>query len=904
MKILLVDDDAGVVQSLSALLQGVPEHEVRTAATGGQALQSAMAMGGVDLLITDVVMEPMDGFTLRDHVTNRFPSSRTIFISGYDLTDYAGQTANHQVLAKPIDKADLLAAIDREFGTVAASGEAAPAEPVIEVSPEAAEPEPTAAEAEPIPQIPPAPEPALELASVAEPEPALESAPTAEPEPALEMAPAAQPEAVPQPAAVSVTHPVAVPRVAAVPQVAAGAGPRAVAVPKATPAATPIAVPKVAAVPQVAATPRAAVAAAQPKAVAQPTASPAPQATATPRAVPVGQPKAVAQPTATAVPRAVPAAVQPTATPRVAGQPAAAVPTAPQPVARAAQPTAIPRVAAAAQPTVKPQAPAAVAAATPVVPPPSAAGDESVPPADTSLIGQTIGSYQIISLLGAGRWGSVYLAMQTSINRQVGLKVLAASQSHDETAKARFLGDARAKAHVQNPSILAVYEAGEASGHTFYAHEYVDGRNLAEIQRSGERLDEPTGLKVLKVTAEGLNYLNANHIPHSPPLANSVYLSKDGHPRVANLATQLADDQLPLDQEIQMLGRTMLSVLPSIQKVSPGFRALLSRMVQSGPQAVTSWVALIQGIKALEPKVIPAEAAKITAQDRAAIEAVEAARKAQKRSLYLNIGGLASLVLLAAFSLWWFLGSNERNMDEQVHIPAGNFTFGSGQTAQTGEFWIDKYEVTIGQYAKFVQALEENPHSKYDDPRQPPRKTATMHKPPDWNIYYGRARQGNAIHSVPSDLNMPAIMVDWWDAYAYAKWKGRELPTEEEWEKAARGTNGFIYPWGNEFDPRKANSSEGYVAQDPGKKASVDGFNYWGPVDKQRDKSPFGVLGMAGNVAEWTATWSADKKHPIIKGGSFMSTDVRLDKRVDNVSPDIAQENIGFRTISHKPPEK
>src|SRR5260221_3462832 len=115
MKILLVDDDAAIVQSLAAILQGLPDHDVRGATRGGQALQTAMAMGGIDLLITDVVMEPMDGFTLRDQIASRYPNARTIFITGFDLSDYAAQTANHQVLAKPIDQAGLLAAIAREM---------------------------------------------------------------------------------------------------------------------------------------------------------------------------------------------------------------------------------------------------------------------------------------------------------------------------------------------------------------------------------------------------------------------------------------------------------------------------------------------------------------------------------------------------------------------------------------------------------------------------------------------------------------------------------------------------------------------------------------------------------------------------------------------------------------------
>lgn len=666
MRILLVDDDAGVVDSLAAMLRQMPGSEVRTAANGGQALQAAHAWGGVDVLITDVVMEPMDGFTLRDHVAGRYPAARVIFISGYDLSDYGAQTANHLLLTKPVEQADLFAAV--------AQGSRA------------------------------------------------ESA----------------------------------------------------------------------------------------------------------------------------------------------------------------------------------VAPAAAAGASEAVPP---ARKVVAPAIDGEMVGQTVGTYQIERVLAEADGVSVFRALQTSINRRVSLSLLSGDKATDPAARAQFLGDARAKAHVQHPAILAVYEAGEANGQVFYSQEAVDGQALAELHAAGGHLDEPSALKVLRAAGEGLSYLHLNQIPHSLIAASDVYLGSSGGARVANLATNGVETHETVEAEIQALGRIVLSVLPPVQTVSIGLRTLLNRMVHAGPQGVGSWAALLQGIQALEPKIIPAEAAKISAQDLAAIAAVDAARRAQKRALYLNVGGMLAIVLIAAGVAWYFLAPNERTHDESIRIPAGAFIFDGGQSVELPEFWIDKYEVSIGQYAKFVKFLEEHPTSEFDHPRQPRIKTADMHKPKDWAIYIGRAREGNAIHSVPSDMNMPAIMVDWWDAYAYAKWRGRELPTEQEWEKAGRGTQGFLYPWGNDFDPKKVNSGSDFVMSDPGAPGKIDGFNYWGPVDRQPDKSPFGVVGMAGNVAEWTATWTKDNKYPIIKGGSYMSKDVQLDKRSDTVPPNTAQENIGFRTVSHSSPK-
>jgi formylglycine-generating enzyme required for sulfatase activity len=413
-------------------------------------------------------------------------------------------------------------------------------------------------------------------------------------------------------------------------------------------------------------------------------------------------------------------------------------------------------------------------------------------------------------------------------------------------------------------------------------------------------------LKVLRVVAEGLAYLSANRIPHYPPDAASVSIGKDRQPHLANVATHTSDEQLTPEQEIQTLGRIMLSVLPAVQSLSPGLRDLLKGMVQTGPQSLTTWGEILQNIKALEPKVVPVEAAKISAQDRAAIAAVELARKQQKRALYLSVGSVVSLLVLVGWLVYFMLHSNERNLEEQVDIPAGDFLFANGDQKTLPEFWIDKYEVTFGQYAKFVKALEGHPTTEFDDPRQPRIKNSSMHKPDNWPIYYQNALQGRAVHSTPIDLNCPVVEVDYWDAYAYAKWKGRELPTEEEWEKAARGLKGLTYPWGEQFDAKKVNSGIDFDPNHPDAKGGADGYNFWNPVDKiQGDRSPFGVIGMAGNVREWTATWDPGKKRPIVKGGSFKSKDVSLSQSVP-MDASTVDEAIGFRTVSHTapPPKK
>lgn len=699
MKILLVDDDPSVIQALFPLLKANPEYEVRVATNGEKAIEQAAAAGGVDILVSDVVMEPMDGFTLRDEFKVRFPSTRTIFITGFDLSDYPDQTKGHLVLAKPVGIEELTKAIDAVAALLRH-----PAPAVSAVAPPAA------------------------------------------------TVRASQPTAAPKPSAGPVSHPVA--------------------------------------------------------------------------------------------------AVLP--------------------------------------------------------------GDQ--------LIGMTFGNYRLIRQLGVGSWGPVYGAVQSNMNRPVALQLLDERRSASSDDRARFLAEASAKANVQHPHILSVYEAGEAHGRVFYTREFIEGDHLGSYIGKGRTVDDMTALRIARVVAEGLSHLNAHKNAHLPLDAAAIYVDPSGNPRLANIATA-SDVHPPTPLEIKTLSRILLQVLPGSMAQDPGLQAMLVKMQHEGVDGFPSWGALLQQIKALEPKVIPADAIKLTAQDQAAIRAVDLAKKSQKRQLVIGIVSFfLFLWAVAAFIAWkFFLSTGERSHEEMVLIPAGEFIYQDGEQKTVEKpFWISKHETTMGQYAAFLKYLEENPDqaTAFDHPKQPPGKS---HKPKDWDIWYGRASSPlskyRVARFVPVDLNMPVFNVDFWDAWAFAKWKGQRLPTEVEWEKAARGVDGRLYPWGNTENFRKTNSAADYqINPGPHHKAKSDGHIWFAPVDALRDdKSPYGVIGMAGNVYEWTDTW-ADNKYPVIRGGSFMSVykdgpqkgqpDVRITRRAANVDPEVFDVFIGFRTASDTPPEK
>ncbi len=153
------------------------------------------------------------------------------------------------------------------------------------------------------------------------------------------------------------------------------------------------------------------------------------------------------------------------------------------------------------------------------------------------------------------------------------------------------------------------------------------------------------------------------------------------------------------------------------------------------------------------------------------------------------------------------------------------------QTLSLPEFYLDQTPVTNAEYKKFLDA---NPG------QSAPFLAAAIAQSFNWDK--------TARTFPPSRDQYPAVLVTWQQANAYCKWVGGRLPTEAEWEKAARGTDGRIYPWGNEWDVSKANTAESRRED----ATSVGQF--------PTGASPYGALDMVGNVWQWTN--SLDKPYP------------------------------------------
>lgn len=544
-------------------------------------------------------------------------------------------------------------------------------------------------------------------------------------------------------------------------------------------------------------------------------------------------------------------------------------------------------------------------------------GETEMPPDE--MVGQTLGMYQIEAKIGESRWGSIYRAKQTNMGRLVRLYTLDPGRARDQSQVQEFIGDASAKANVDHPDVFAVYEAGEGQGCYFYSCEYDPCSTLEQIREQGSRLDEETALQVLKTSAEVLGSFSRTGMQHHPVTAKSILIDEHGRTRIANIATHEKGTSTDFAEESRRLAEIVGGMLPETPGEGElGLRDLLESLRNgTGPQ---SWAALIQKTVELEPKVAPEDAYKLDAQERAAIKSIEEAKKKRQRNLILS--SAVSLTLLAVIlgTIYYIIslarGTTAKAFNEMVEIPAGEFVYQEGEKVTLPTFYIDKHAVTIAQYAEFLDHLEKNPEDaeKFAHPDQPKGKS---HIPNGWADmdqlsppmpgYYTRAKRWGRYHKAPLDVNSPVFGVDWYDAYAYAKWKGRRLPTEQEWEKAARGTDGRKYPWGNEPDPKRANTSADFNPN-PDLGGEIDGFKRWSPVDAiMADQSPYGVIGMGGNVSEWTATLDQDprmasSKIPVIRGGNWRNPDPSVTRRVLLITELQSDDALGFRTASDEAP--
>ncbi len=271
--------------------------------------------------------------------------------------------------------------------------------------------------------------------------------------------------------------------------------------------------------------------------------------------------------------------------------------------------------------------------------------------------------------------------------------------------------------------------------------------------------------------------------------------------------------------------------------------------------------------------------------------------------------------------------TTEKDAMTVLFIPAGNFLLGSSdqdaaaqedekpqQTIALDAFWIDQTEVTVAQFQDFVNATGYVTDAEKGCCAGDFAKIGGMVFAPDprltTNASWRLPEGGGAPEALP---RRPVVQVSWNDAQAYCAWAGRRLPTEAEWDKAARGVEGLVYPWGEMFDGRKTNYCDAQCGVAWRDAVYDDGHSRTSNVGNFVDGAgPFGLLDASGNVREWVQDFydfrgyyrypEANPRGPesgeghVLRGGSWLDTADRVRASARAFLPPDGRDDVtGFR---------
>ena len=505
-----------------------------------------------------------------------------------------------------------------------------------------------------------------------------------------------------------------------------------------------------------------------------------------------------------------------------------------------------------------------------------------------------LGRYKIEAHLGTGAFADVYKATDQTLDRTVALKVLKPTLIADGEAFSRFVREAKITANLFNPHTATVLDLGEADGHYFLAMRYVDGRSLEKILAAGRGLSWDEALKITEQIGGALDFAHKKGLVHRDVKPQNILISNDEEGAVltdfglvramatsgmtttgsflgtpAYMAPEIwegkdataATDQYALACVlVEMLtgkvlfdGKTPPAVMakhfqtPSLPPDLPehvviALQRALARSSAERHESIHAFIDSLDDLPQkprLEPRPVPKRPAR-------KVDGAQPQKQKVKRDLvsgsHLQIRGNRLTVTLATGIDLAF-----------VRIPAGEFLMGTGafggffidngpqHKVDLPQYWIGKAPVTNIQYRTFVKA--------------------TGYLAPDyWG--HGKIPKGMEEH--------PVTEVAWDDARAFCQWASKligasilletiHLPSEAEWEKAARGTDGREYPWGNQEPDKFLCNYDNNV----GDTSAVGSYSPAGD-------SPYGCVDMAGNVWEWTS--SSYEKYP------FLGKDGRQDE--------------------------
>ena len=541
---------------------------------------------------------------------------------------------------------------------------------------------------------------------------------------------------------------------------------------------------------------------------------------------------------------------------------------------------------------------------------------------------QQLDEFKIIRRLGSGGFGAVYLAQDTQLNRPVAIKELHAAGLEDEASRQRFVQEAYTIGQLNHPHIVTVYRLLQTDTADYIILEYIPGGSLRDHLKQSGKMDIQPALQIAAEVCAALAVVHAKGIVHRDIKPENILLTADGHAKVSDFGIAHVPREaggLGLTQTGAQVGTSLymspeqvrgekLTGASDVYQVA----AVLYEML-TGQDYIDSHTLRVQAMR--DMNVLNPDAPAVQGRWMLLVwQAILQGQVAMRLDEHPEVKHLLEEVLLApaperldtqAFgqrlkqamqtppneiSLFLAPGVEMR----LVRIPVGRFLMGSDRRKDKlaeeaeepqhavllEEYYIGKYPVTNQHYLAFV--------------------LATGHRPPvRWKG--GRFLEGEA--------QCPVSHVAWDDALAFCQWasaaagQGVRLPTEAEWEKAARGPKGRRWPWGNRPP------SDKYCQWGDGAT-----FGY-GPVGQYspRGDSPYGCADMARNVCEWTSSllrnypYDPDdgredpKSHArrVVRGGGGRFTASGANTRAAYRRAEASHERnwfVGFRVaVTHTP---
>ncbi len=460
-----------------------------------------------------------------------------------------------------------------------------------------------------------------------------------------------------------------------------------------------------------------------------------------------------------------------------------------------------------------------------------------------------------------------WLAKQVSVGRMVLVEELKEGLESDE-----FIADVRAKAGVEHPLVGSIYEATMENGLCHYAHELLPGETLADRALHGEKLKAQRLVHILRRVAEA-NIYHESHGNATAPLGlDAIHVDKHGVIRLKNLV--VAGDRVP-DHSLRDVHRLGESLELNLDQHHPGatrFLTLLSWMRGEDVPKPLKWTQIRDYCELIEQQLaVPSQ---VVAPPTAAI-------RPEKKSGF--IWGIAILFVAVIAGVFLFLPKKNKRiisdapMPGWIEIEAGMYDTPDGMQVRVPNFMIAACEVTISDYASFLETLDilskDGGQATFDHPEQP--KTKISHAPDDWENLILAANKGGKWNDRELNIHSPVVGVDWWDAFAYAKWKKAYLPTQEHWLGALMA---------------------GAKAPSQIPVSDLEPVN-----EDTQDRTTNGLLGMAGSVSEWTAEPRPSPSNPlgeplwVIIGGSYLNHDKGALSRNSISDRMIRRPDLGFR---------